>query len=296
MPEDQHVSVFRDTVKGLETGFLLGPFAPTDDRVKNVTISPLQIVVKLNKKPRVVHNLSFGKRNNTSVNSFISECDRSVSYNTFRSIVSFLSGIGSGGFLFVSDMFEAYRRVLVCPKFHKFLAFRWYNKIYKYACLPFGLASACKIYSEFSELLRKIVVSSDKELWSCNGLECLYNYLDDFWGAHCDEASAWEQFISFLEWLDVLGVPTQWSKCSPPCGYQVLLGFLFDLRAQSVCIPELKVETICDQIDELIANQNRTKRDVASVRGVLTWASQVIQRSRSFLRSLDIVLVRPMWM
>ena len=68
---------------------------------------------------------------------------------------------------------------------------------------------------------------------------------------------------------------------------------MFDLRAQLVRVPELKVETICDQIDDLLANKSRTKREVTSVCGVLTWASQVVPRSRAFLGSLDIVLVRP---
>ena len=48
VPPDEHISVFRDTVKGLKTGFLLGPFTPHSKFAKNIILSPLQIVVKPN--------------------------------------------------------------------------------------------------------------------------------------------------------------------------------------------------------------------------------------------------------
>ena len=52
-------------------------------------------------------------------------------------------------------------------------------------------------------------------------------------------------------------------------------------------MPEKKIEQICDAIDELIINSERTCKLIASIRSKIRWAAQVIRISKVFLRGLD---------
>ena len=184
-------------------------------------------------------------------------------------------------------MFEAYRQVKVNKEWHKYLGIYWEGKIYRYTCLPFGLASAPKIYSEFAQTINKIITNSNPNIWKINNEKLLFNYLDDFWAGHPDYFTACLQFLELLEMLIILGIPTQWKKVSLPSKKQKLLGFIFDIERQVFYVPQEKIEKICNAIDELINNRERTRSNIASVKGKLIWTAQVIRASRIFLRGLD---------
>lgn len=291
---DKHVDVFRDIVDGLCTGYLEGPFDPDSEIGKSIILSPLQSVPRPDGgKERIIHNLSKNKHLGVSVNSFINENDKKVVYNNIRHIVELFQFIGPTGYANVWDMFEAYRQVKIHPNFRNYLGFQWYNKLYRYSALPFGLASAPKLYSEFAEILRCLTIIANRDIWLLDDVELLYNYLDDFWSAHRDIDIVWRQFVAFLWNLVDLGIPTQWKKVRPPNQVQKILGFIFDIRNQCFYVPWDKVVRICKQIDLLIVNKNRTKKDIASVKGKLAWTSQVIKPSKAFLRELDYLIARP---
>ena len=184
-------------------------------------------------------------------------------------------------------MFEAYRQVRVDKKWHKFLGIKWAGKIYRYTCLPFGLASAPKIYSEFAETINKIITERNPQIWKFFNKKLLYNYLDDFWAGHIDYFTACVQFLDLLEVLIILGIPTQWKKVALPAKKQKLLGFIFDIEKQVFYVPDEKIIRICQTIDELIKNRQRTRSNIASVKGKLMWTSQVIRASKIFLSGLD---------
>ena len=271
-----------------------GPFDPNSDDAKETTLSPLQSVPRPDGgKERIIHNLSKNKHLGLSVNSFIAEKDKYVQYSSIRDIVSLLQFIGPMGYICVWDMFEAYRQVKIEPKYRRFMGFKWYGKVYRYAALPFGLASAPKLYSEFAELIRIITIASDPDLWSIQEYELLYNYLDDFWSAHKDLLSAWKQFVSFLDILGQLGIPTQWRKVKFPTKIAKILGFIFNIEMQIFYVPYDKVVKICIIIDKLLDSTFATKKEIASIKGKLSWCTQVIRPTKAFLRGFDEIIARP---
>ena len=291
--ENKYLDVYRDLVDGYHTGYLSGPFDPDSDIGRQTYIAPIGTVIKIgSKKDRVIHNLSHNKHKNEAVNSFISDQDKKVEYETIKDIVRYFKQLGPDAYISVWDMFEAYRQVRIDKEWHKFLGIKWDQKIYRYTCLPFGLASAPKIYSEFAELIRKIIIERKPELWKLNAQDLLFNYLDDYWAGHISLFQAWDQFLDLLEVLIELGIPTQWKKVSPPDKRQKLLGFIFDIAKQIFYVPPEKVEKICEAIDELIQNRQRSRAQIASVRGKLGWAAQVIRTAHVFLRGLDITIAK----
>ena len=184
-------------------------------------------------------------------------------------------------------MQEAYRQVRIRQEFRNFLGFSWYGRIYRYTSLPFGLSSAPKLYSEFAELQRQIIINSNIDIWKVEEKTLLYNYLDDFWSAHSDFNTAWLQFADLLSKLTWLGIPTQWKKVHPPSQRVKLLGFMFDLKEQRFFIPRNKVVKICEFINDILSKRFVTRREMSSIKGVLCWCSQVIRPSKAFLRGFD---------
>ena len=291
---EKTLSVFKDIVNGLSVRFLEGPFDPQSPEGKNTVVSPLQTVDKAgSSKVRVIHNLSKFKHLNLSVNSFIPEESKSVEYTNLYNIVKLLKDVGPEGFCTVWDMFDAYRQVKINKKFHKFMGFQWYGKIYRYTCLPFGLASAPQKYTQFAHIIKLIAIKSKPSLWFKNNEPLMDNYLDDFWAVHHNYLDAWEQFISFLELLQELGIPTQWKKVSPPSKYPKILGFLFNILLQSFAIPNAKATKIQQRILELLNSKFSTPRILSSVKGQLNWVGQVIYPTKAFLRNLDLLIMRP---
>ena len=189
-------------------------------------------------------------------------------------------------------MFEAYRQVKINPKFYKYLGFTWGERIYRYTCLPFGMASAPKIYTEFAEVIKQIALGAYPEIFTSNGRPLMDNYLDDFWSVHTDLQSAWEQFISFLEILTKLEVPTQWKKVIPPTKFPKILGFIFNIKLRCFHIPMDKIKQMTDRIDSILNKNSTTKRSIASIKGQLNWAGQVFYPSKAFLREFDLITLR----
>ncbi len=106
--------------------------------------------------------------------------------------------------------------------------------IFYYTCLVMGMASACRLYTEFADMVCWIIVNNNQELfmdtWTHPGETgiLLTHYIDDFFGGHATYSGAWEQFIRVLWWWAFLGIPTQAKKCMPPSRILVYLGYVLN--------------------------------------------------------------------
>ena len=296
IPSETQDEVAKDTIHGLDAGFILGPFKQDNPWAKETITSPLGMVDKKGGKHRVVHDLSHGKKQGTSVNYFIPKNKTYVKYVQTQQIVRMVAKLGIGAHLWVVDMAEAYRRVLLQQKYHKFLGFKWLGLTFRYICLPFGLSTSPKIYSDFAECLRQIVVRSHFTLFHPFGTVALLNYLDDFFGGHPDLTKAWKQYQLFKLWLIYLGIPTQDRKCSSPAIQAIILGFLYNTVTQMLSIPPAKLKTILQAINELLKAKKVSRRQIATVTGKLNWACKVVFGGRSMIRSLELAqLIKKHW-
>ena len=285
-PQEEE-AVYKDCIKGLNDGWLLGPFSLFSARGASIIRSPLQTAPKPGGLFRIIHNLSFGKSRGTSVNSFIPESARYVRYVDTYDIVAMLNNLGSGAWIWIIDMADAYRRVLVQPKFHRFLGFQWAGYAFCFACLPFGMSSSCQIYSDFAETVRQLLLRNFPSLFLYKGKHCTLNYLDDFFGGHPTFMGAWLQCVVFVAWLNLLGIPARVKKVHFPDVTQIILGFLYDMRKRRLSVPSAKIDEILNQILVILNQPKCSRRQLASVVGKLLWASQVIEHSRAFLNRLE---------
>ena len=75
-----------------------------------------------------------------------------------------------GDYLFSFDLKAGYHHIDIAEEHHKYLGFSWQNRYYVFTVLPFGLSTACYI---FTKIVRPLV-----HYWRAKGLRIVV-YLED---------------------------------------------------------------------------------------------------------------------
>ncbi len=65
----------------------------------------------------------------------------------------------------------------------------------------------------------------------------LLHYIDDFLGGAPTYSLAMLQYIRCKQWWEILGIPAQDRKCTPPCRILIFLGYVFNLINYTLSIP-----------------------------------------------------------
>ncbi len=297
---EQKVAVSKWINEKHGSGALWGPWRSPSEfpfEVQGLRVSPVGCVKKgvhrglgwEDKKWRVIHHLSHPRSGN-SVNSEIDPEFKEVCYVKFREVVSMVKSLGIGARLWTIDAQDAYLRVPIKRECFKYMGFQWMGLFYAFTCLSFGLASACRIYTLFADLVLWIIINNtDPDWWSLNGAPIVYHYVDDFFGgapAH-SPGLATRQFEAVVEWFRKLGIPTRASKCFAPRTRLKILGFIYDTVAQMVFIPEIKLRVMLEEIDDFLSRKSVMKRELLSLIGKLRWASVCVTGGPAFVRRME---------
>ena len=131
--------------------------------------SPLSVVESSSGKKRLVVNLRH-------LNKFLLK--QKFKYEDIRIAMLLFE---KGDFLFSFDLKSGYHHVDIAPVHQKYLGFSWAGSHYLFTVLPFGLSTACYI---FTKLLRPLV-----KYWRGQGIRIVV-YLDDGIGAVSGESNA----------------------------------------------------------------------------------------------------------
>ena len=109
-----------------------------------------------------------------------------------------------GDFLFSFDLNSGYHHVDIAREHWKYLGFTWQNRHYVFTVLPFGLSSACYI---FTKLVCPLV-----KYWQAQGLRIIV-YLDDGLCAMNGETNALEASALVHSTLGRAGFVAHATKC-----------------------------------------------------------------------------------
>ena len=89
----------------------------------------------------------------SSVNNGIPKEICSLKYITCDEVADKVGTMGIGTMMAKVDLKSAYRMVPVYPEDRKLLGMRWKDHVYIDTCLPFGLQSAPRIFTEVADML-----------------------------------------------------------------------------------------------------------------------------------------------
>ena len=142
-----------------------------------------------------------------------------------------------------------------------------------------GLGSGCALYQRFADSIIYILRTEYCELFIDKDRgELVFHYLDDFFGGHPKEDVAKSQMLAVWKLFILLGIPTQDNKLKWPHWLQIILGWLYNTRLQTVSLPPLKVEQYSAMIIILLREKQKgtNKKTYERLDGRLQHSSVVV--------------------
>ena len=163
------------------------------------------------------------------------------------------------------DLKDAYFVIPIWKEHRKYLRFVWKSTLLEFACLPFGLTAAPRL---FTKVMKPVVA-----LLRRAGIRLIIYLLfmnQSKEGLQLDMATA--QYL-----LENLGFVINLEKsCFTPTQTLEFLGFLVNTRDMTLHLPDYKVEAIKADCNDLIARHEVSVRELSQLIGRLTASIQAI--------------------
>ena len=224
----------------LENGRILGPYA--DMPIENLIVSPLYVVPKSTPgKFRLIHDLSHPETN--SVNLHIDDSEKSVQYCSLVDVARYLVLMKRNQSWWMSkvDLKDAYRCVPIHRDDWRYLGMMFQDKYLCDICLPMGLGTSCRIFTEISNALAWMFKQQ-------NPRAAIFNYLDDFLIMAADKEQCQSALDNFLSTLEYNGFPVSHEKTVLPYQSIEFLGLEVNSQNMSYFIPDAKRVKAVDMI------------------------------------------------
>ena len=166
------------------------------------------------------------------------------------------------------DLKDAYFVIPIWENHQKFLRFLWKDSLMEFACLPFGLASAPRV---FTKLMKPVVA-----LLRRSGIRLII-YLDDILFMNQTPTGLQRDMSTAIHLLENLGFVINLTKSQlKPTQTLEFLGFIVDTKNMTLVLPQGKVTAIEDLCSQMLSQTELTVRDIARLIGKLTASIQAI--------------------
>jgi hypothetical protein len=244
-------------------------------------VSPLSVIPRRGKN-RLVLDLSY-------LNDFV---DTSGTKFTYETISTAAEVVQPGDYMFTIDLESAYHHVDMHADSVNFLGFCWRHQYYVFTSLPFGLNTACWV---FTKLMRELVA-----VWRSAGIR-LIHYLDDLLGAVQPDAVAggtakFDATIQrMLRDLSAAGLSVSVAKLRTNASRtRAFLGCVLDSAAGTVVISAVRITELLAGLRLLLLRpRNVPARALSRVTGQLGSMIKVLGAvARIFRRDLNADLDR----
>ena len=160
------------------------------------------------------------------------------------------------------DLKDAYLTVLIWKDHQKYLRFLWKGTLHEFACLPFGLATAPRV---FTKLMKPVVAALRQR-----GIRLII-YLDDILIMAESEALTLHHAASTLNLLEGLGFIVNYNKSQlTPCQSIEFLGFLINSTNLTLQLPGEKLRKIRKTCQDILEKTEISVRELSKFLGLLT--------------------------
>ena len=171
-------------------------------------------------------------------------------------------------FMIKIDLKDAYFTVPLCEEHQKFVRFNWEGTLYEFACLPFGLSIAPRVFTK----ILKPVVALLRQL----GIRLII-YLDDLLIMAQSKENLNCHASTTLHLLENLGFMINYLKSVLiPATKMEFLGFLIDCQTMTLALPRDKVRKVKKECQSALNHPQITVRELAKVLGNLTSTIQAV--------------------
>ncbi len=270
------IAVEEKILTELAKGRVAGPFAVKP--FPHFKCSPLSIGEKQTKgQYRLFHNLSY-PYDQRSVNWNIAKENKTVQYSKVLDAIELIRKMGRGCHLAKSNISEAFRLLPHHPDVYHLMGFMWKGAYYYDMALPMGCASACHLFSIFSDAI----------LFAINklGAENARKVLDDFLFVLIKKGECQGNLEIFLQLCEEADISTAPHKTIGPDMILVFLRVELDTLKMMARLPREKLEKYRDNVTGTISQKNVTLNELQSIIGQLQYATCVVTPRKAFLKHL----------
>ena len=229
--------------------------------------SPLSVVESNSGKLRLVVNLRY-------LNRYLWK--QKFKYEDLRTAMLLFE---KDDYMFSFDLKSGYHHVDIASAHQKFLGIEWGGAYFVFTVLPFGLSTACYV---FTKLLRPLV-----RYWRASGIRIVV-YLDDGLAVASGEQEAATASSLVRETLCNAGfithpIKSQWA----PVQRLTWLGFIIDMSLGHLEVPKEKITSLQCQIRQLLSMSVVPARLLACVVGkIIAMGLAIGPLTRYMTRSL----------
>ena len=150
----------------------------------------------------------------------------------------------------------------------KYLRFPWKDSLLKFACLPFGLAVAPRV---FTKIMKPVVA-----LLRQTGIRLII-YLDDLLFMNSSKVGLQQDMTTARYLLENLGFVINLEKsCFQPTQQLEFLGFVVNTLGMTLLLPDCKVEAIKSHCSKMLLHHEISVRELSGLIGKLTASVQAI--------------------
>lgn len=289
---DHPATILQHINKELSYGRYTGPFSRSrlEHLIGPFRSSPLGTVPKAELGQfRIIQDLSYPRNNPThdSVNAEIDSADFPCDWGTFTQVAEIVRNSTSGTQAATMDVDAAFRCCPITPQQQPHFVVHWNNTFYIDHNVPFGAASSGGVFGRLADAMAAIVRYHTKS-------ECT-KWVDDFvfFRSPVDPPTQ-NQDTRYSYDLDLiqqlahrLGWPWKPEKTQPFASTFKYLGFVWDLEAKSVHIPENKKAKYGRKLDEWLTRTNHSRKEAESLLGTLVHCALALPDGRSRLPALS---------
>lgn len=295
--DPNHLTFIMDyAAEQVALGRMSGPY--TRSEVESIlkspfVTSPLSVVDKAGApgKYRLVQNCSYRNELGVSVNMWIDPDDFPTEWGTAAEFAEIVATCAPGSQACSLDVDSAFRNIPIHPNHKPWLVIQVENgSFYIDHVCPFGIASGCG--------LQGCIMDAIVDILAARGIHLTKKWVDDLSNVReptgIDANGAWIYSHGVQDIFDVtapLGVPWKAAKCFDYAFSVIYLGFLWDLPARTVSLPEEKRVRYLAKVEALLAvidaGKQVTYSDAMSVNGTLSHIAFVYPQGRAYLTSLS---------
>ena len=197
-------------------------------------------------------------------------------YSTVQDAMDSVMLLGRAALMAKLDVKSAFRLCPVRPEGHHLLGMRWQGSFFFDRVLPIGLRLAPFIFNCLADAIEWLV-RQDSVLH-------IHHYLDDLFvaGEPASEQCA-HHLHTLISLCNALGVPLAADKIESPSTTLEYLGILLDSSLLEARLSAAKLHT---SLAQWSGRQGRSKQELLSLIGTLSFAAKVVPAGRTFLRRM----------
>ncbi|KAE8241337.1 hypothetical protein A4X03_0g8171 [Tilletia caries] len=279
---EEDLDILQEIVdREVDVGRVLAPLSleEVEERLGCFQTSPLGLVPKPGGKFRMIQDFSFprkaGPEAAASINAYIDSDEFVCGWDGFTAMVDQIRDSPKGSYAAMSDAQEAFRAIKAHPSQLPGLFIALPKGGFGIDTrLPFGLASATRVWGSVADLVKMLITSTMPALR-------VIKWVDDFVFIKPPDSTITLKDIH--QATEVLGFPWHPVKQSDFDSKVTYLGFIWDLHAMTVKLPDSKREAFSLRASAFLSSSPRSLKEVRETCGALQHVASMARDLAPFL-------------